>query len=491
MPKQAPALPKIHYLDLVDGKFASTSRADLKAAFASLARSPERDHLLVHFHGGLVSRAGAMANARKLLPVLTSGGAYPIFFVWNSDLLTQLIRNLHDIANEEVFRHLAKRVTRLVLGKLGETGGARGGRLALKSPKEIPDNLKKLSKFAEQEERKYAGKKVKPVSPQQKKQFEQELKLDPVLKKDTQRIAAGLRTEKEIQRDLKAAARGGPPARGSRKTLMSPRVLAEISKESKDTDTRSMTLLVTLAKYAVTIVIAVVKRFATGRDHGLYTTVVEEICRELYIDTIGGSIWSAMKKDTEDAFQDGRGGAAFIEEVATWWKPGRRITLVGHSTGALYIGRFLRHLHGHLPAAAKCGVVFLAPACSFAFVHENLDVLQKRASHIRLFGLCDATERGYWEVPGIYKGSLLYLVSGLFELDEVDLPILGMERYFSGAKPYHQKELLAVRKYLNGNCVWSVAQGTLGRGCTAPKHGGFHEDNETLSSLKHILQNGF
>lgn len=81
----ATSLPKDHYLDLDDGKFAGTSKADLDQLFQTFA-SGQHDRLVVHFHGGNVSKQEGMAIAQRLLPVYRAAGAYPVFFIWRSGI---------------------------------------------------------------------------------------------------------------------------------------------------------------------------------------------------------------------------------------------------------------------------------------------------------------------------------------------------------------------------------------------------------------------
>lgn len=82
----AALLSKDHYLDLDGGKFAGTSKADLDHLFDTLANDPEGNKLVVHFHGGNVSKQEGMAIARRMLPIYRSAGAYPVFFIWHSDI---------------------------------------------------------------------------------------------------------------------------------------------------------------------------------------------------------------------------------------------------------------------------------------------------------------------------------------------------------------------------------------------------------------------
>jgi hypothetical protein len=209
------------------------------------------------------------------------------------------------------------------------------------------------------------------------------------------------------------------------------------------------------------------------------------------LDSIGALAWVLMKNDTRDAFgADAQifGGTAFLAELKKWSRQGRRITLVGHSTGAIYIGNFLEQADALLDPGVKFDVVFLAPACSFEFMNAKLPFFEKRVARLRLFGLKDERERGYWEVPVLYPASLLYLVSGLFEEPTVDMPLVGMQRYFSNADPYVTPEMKAVTKYLRDKCVWSLAAGGAGLNCGAERHGGFDRDPATRESLTEFLR---
>jgi hypothetical protein len=251
--------------------------------------------------------------------------------------------------------------------------------------------------------------------------------------------------------------------------------------------------LLTLAREGAVVLFNVIRRFVRHRDHGLYTTIVEETLRRLYIDSLGQIAWDLMKRDSLDAFgTDGAcGGSAFIERLARWHVDGRRVTLVGHSTGAVYIGNFLTAADAALSADIEFNVVFLAPACSFEFMYSCLPQYQRRVGpRIRSFGLSDAREHGYFEVPVLFDGSLLYMVSGMFEVTDVDKEIVGMQRFYRTAHPFDDMECRAVRAYLDGKTVWSPSTAPEGRRCDAPRHGGFTVDHATKDSLAFILGNG-
>jgi hypothetical protein len=476
-------IDKSNSLDLVVGKFVDTTAADLTAMFAANVAS---DLLVVHFHGGLVSRASAHASAETLLTsAYMPAKATPIFFVWNSDLWTTLTKNMDEIAQEPIFKRLVLRVVQLALGKLKKTADARarGDKLEIDPLIAIDKSLEGIEKYATQNE---------PANPArddltdiEQEQIDNEFDSDRILKDQSLAIAASL----------------APPAPGSRgavltarTTLMAAQVQKEIAAEDKPPGDRDLATIYTILRYGAKIVAAVVKRYVHKREHGLYATTVEEVLRTLYFDAAAFTVWKTMKNDTADAFGENAnvfGGTAFIGELQKWWKPGRRVVLVGHSTGAIYIGHLLAHVQEFgLSADLKFDVVFLAPACTFDFMAEHLPAFQSRAANFRMFAMTDQNERGYWEIPVLYRGSLLYFVSGLCEND-VDKPILGMQRYHDATGPYAQPNIQKVLQYLNNRCVWSVAAGAAGLASTAKKHGTFDDDPVTLQSLTHILASGF
>ena len=146
------SVSKLHYLDLVDGEFSGTTPEDLTALFAAAESDPARDHLVVHFHGGLVSRNAASATAEQLLPVYTDGGAYPVFFIWNSGPLTVLSHNLDEVAREPAFQRLVRRLAQFLAGKLVEDVGTRGITIQTESLKDIPSDPEQLSVWARDHE---------------------------------------------------------------------------------------------------------------------------------------------------------------------------------------------------------------------------------------------------------------------------------------------------------------------------------------------------
>jgi hypothetical protein len=480
-----------YYLDLVAGEFSGTSAEQLAALIESWQKDGHRDNLVVHFHGGLVGRHAALEQAKAtLFPAYRQARAYPVFFVWNSDLITAVTANLEAITQEEAFRRLVRRVAQFAVGAMFETVGGRGDSLAPVSLRDLPEEPAELERHLHEWEKKAGVRNTEDLTPSQERQVQHELENDLVLKRVSLGIAEGLLPPHEIA--AAEASRSAEPVHAAISTRMSTDVLRKIAEEAGTDDTRSLSVLVTLARYGVQVLAAVLRRYRAGRDHGLYDTVVQEVLRTLYLDNLGILAWRMMKKNTEDAFGTGPsfGGTTFLSQLAHRWHADQRITLVGHSTGAIYIGHFLEHADRVLPAEAKMDVVFLAPACTFAFLFEKLEVFRRRVRRLHVFGLKDERERSYWEVPLLSRGSLLYIVAGLLE-DEADTPLLGMQRYHTGACPYDMRPLADVLAYLKTNPpVWAVDDTADGRRSAALTHGGMATEPLTLASVQYLLREG-
>ena len=92
-------------LDRENGSDANS----VEKIFADLAtRRPER--LVIHFHGGLVSRARGIESAARLAPEYQKAGAVPLFVVWESGLEDIISQNLGAIFHEKLFTSIYERI---------------------------------------------------------------------------------------------------------------------------------------------------------------------------------------------------------------------------------------------------------------------------------------------------------------------------------------------------------------------------------------------
>jgi len=265
------------------------------------------------------------------------------------------------------------------------------------------------------------------------------------------------------------------------------------------TETKGLLSWFGVAKFAARVVIAVIKRRIRHRDHGGYTTIVEEVLRAAYLDRVGQIVWDMMKKDTADAFADETDvGSVVLNALAELDRSGRRfsqISLVGHSTGAVYICNFLAGAKKVL-AGARFNVIFLAPACRFDLFQTTFSSVQSSVAGFRMFAMSDALESQDCLVPIVYPRSLLYLVSGVLE-GTPDVPILGMQRFLQLTDVFKNADFPEVafgRAWFekeSTRVAWSEDPRAGGFGTKSHKHGDFDDDPTTLASLEYILASGY
>jgi len=496
-----------------DGRLSETSMDDLAALLAILEN---KDKIVLHFHGGLVRKSAGKETAERLTPVYQAAGAHPVFFVWESGLIETLKHNLGEINKEAIFQKLIKKIIKHAVGKLTADVGAKAvGQLPYPTDIELAIELKK----AEQNEEPYAGLDPDPsadeVAAKELEALERELALDQEFQSEVRAIATTALPNVVVEQDGSKGVNA--LTRKSTKSLMSDDVIQELEEETEE-GAKGLITTAKMIKRAGTILVRVVKRFLNNRDHGLYVTVVEETLREFYAANVGAEIWQMMKKETADTFDDGpgdRGGRLFIEGLGKILASGHRpeITLVGHSTGAVFILNLLRHVDACAKDLAHPwpddfkfkNVVFLAPACDFDVFHTGLDQHAGRFENFRMFTMRDELEKGKPLVPVIYPRSLLYFVSGVVEKkpngeSAFDHPILGMERYFTMTDTYDQQSIEAVRTFVAGDdkrTVWSVEDRGPGLRSNADTHGGFDDFDSnqpdlltTMPSVQHIIANG-
>jgi hypothetical protein len=497
-----------------DGILEDMTEADVRAVVADLKNSQK---VVIHLHGGLVSKSRALEKAERLAPAYQAAGARPVFMVWESGFLETVPNNLHEINKEKIFTFIVKRVLKHAVGKLTNTDGSKAsGQLPL--PKDIEVNkefnkrLKDEVPFADLE----TADSLTELTEAERKRFEDSLATDPDFQEEVQAIVDAARPE-ETESTSKGVA---VKRRKSASTLMSPEVVDELVADAAEKEGKGILSSAGMVIKAGKILARVIKRHRDNRDHGLYATVVEEVLREFYVANVGSFVWGAMKKDTADTFANvgqapTRAGWFFVQELGRMMKEGHRpqVSVVAHSAGAIYASHLLTHLawaraeESHpLPDDFRLkNLIFLAPACSFA-VFDRALVGHRQSplfDHFRMFSLSDQLEAGYWEIPAVYPRSLLYFVSGVVETEDgksaSDLPLVGMQRYYTDAETYRQPEVERVRSLLSGIAdkrseVWSEENRGDGLWSDAVKHGGFDSTDErakTIASIQHILKSGW
>ncbi|GAA4245194.1 hypothetical protein GCM10022255_011510 [Dactylosporangium darangshiense] len=482
-----------------DGTLASTSAEQVAAIAAEVARS---ERAVLHFHGGLVNEASGMATANGLAPVYAEAGAVPVFFVWRSGFLETVTGNLREILAEDIFGRMLKWVLQFAVGKVRESGGGRAfGGIEPAPGDEVDADLHArhadLVPFAGEGAADISG-----VSQAERDAFERVVSADPQLRAQAAAVLAG-REPGPREPGARGIEGAGPPVA----TRMDPGVLDELAREEEVEGGRGLIGTALLARKCASVLVHVVARFRAGSDHGVYSTVVEELLREFYLGSIGAAVWAAMKGETADTFAAGtqRGGRLFLDGLAAALAtdPHRpQLTLVGHSTGAVFIDNLLTELGrmhgaGTLPDGVLVrNVAFLAPACTSAHFAAVLGGQPRLFERFRMFTMSDEAECADRLLGAFYPRSLLYLVSGILERDAAGasacMPLAGLARYLT-LRADAPTDLVGVRDFLlelgTDRLVRSPSSqdAPLGMRSGALTHADFDNDPLVLASLRHLV----
>jgi hypothetical protein len=498
-----------------DGLLEDTSEADVLALVEDLRNSKK---IVLHLHGGLVSKDRALEMADRLVPSYLKAGARPIFMVWESGFLETISHNLHEIDKERIFALLVKKILKYAVGKLTDTSGAKAtGQLLL------PRDLEVTKEFIRRRQDETPFVDVEPITvteltQAERNRFENDLATDIDFQEASQAIVDGARPTEAFQT---VTAKGVKSMhRRSAQTLMSPEVVEELVADAAEKEGKGIFSTAALIVKAGKILKRVIERFVSHRDHGIYATVMEEVLREFYVANVGAAVWGMMKQDTADTFaqfgeEPKRAGWFLVQELGRMMRDGHQpeVSVVAHSAGAIYACHLLAHLDWArfdpthpLPTDFKLkNLIFLAPACDFSLFDRTLTRHRQNAlfEHFRMFALSDRLESGYWEVPGVYPRSLLYFVSGVVERigDEsaYDMPLVGMQRYFTNSAVYSQSEVERVRQFLalspdRRSEVWSEEDRGPGLVSDAIRHGAFADTGErskTIAAVQQLLQEGW
>jgi hypothetical protein len=514
--ESAPTAPPLRSPSIVhtgkDGAFVDdAARSAVEEAFAN--DLPGAEKVVLYFHGGLNNAATGMKIARSLDPVLREAGAYPLFFVWESGLFEILSHNIAEIAGEDFFKILLKMVLKFGSAKLTETAGGRAadGSLALPNDMQVYQELALRDLNQEPYARLGDRTPVTDLSEGEEFEFREYLSQNPDFSETVDAISASILPEATVSSSRGVDVR----IRKAGRTLMSPEVLEELREDTAvaaKNGARGVLTSAVLLKHAVRVLARVISRFRRDRAHGLYPTAVEEILREFYVANAGVNIWGAMKGETHDTFQPAtplRGGQYVVEKLAELIRAGHRpeITLIGHSTGAVFINNLLAYaeaqrLSGKLPADfAFKRVIFLAPACTFKAFSQYVQAPYFGQpgglyESIRVFAMTDEAERKDALVPFVYPRSLLYFVSGVLEAgadggSAPDVPLVGMQRYYTDAATYTEADIGAVRAFVaaaGDRSVWSPCSSGAGLSSQSRHHGDFDDDTATRESVAYLIK---
>lgn len=509
-------IQKDHVLHSENGKFGSgTSQiGDAQRILGRAISGNPANGLLIHFHGGLVSQKAGRDIAERLVPRYAEAHTYPVFFVWESGLVESIRNNLQDIRDDKAFQELTKKVSEWVLKKIGgeiDAVGLKG------TPGQVVDERALRKEF----DAWFSGRRSAPPVPE--KDTPQPT---PVVKGaaslDEDQLAEDIESELDNDPDFqdafsrlhaasfatKAATKGAGAAVPAERVLVDDKALHELFPDQTEA-TKGLLTWITVAKFVAKVVISVAQRYRHSRAHGMYCTVVEEVLRTAYLSKAGTVVWNQMKNDTAQSFQDDPAacGTAVLDELARLDAAGQRfarITLVGHSTGAIYICHFLDAAAKRAPNL-QFDVIYLAPAVTYSVFSDMLARHAARIHAFRMFAMSDALESSDSLVPIVYTRSLLYFVSGVLEgaaqadawVEDIDAPLVGMRRYVDDEAVFSAGAFPSVdqgRRFLLGapnRVVWSESLAGDGLKSSARKHGDFDNDESTVASVVWAVEHGF
>jgi len=224
-------------------------------------------------------------------------------------------------------------------------------------------------------------------------------------------------------------------------------------------------------------------KFADGRAGGAgdwKDKILESVTRPL-----SRPLWREVKSDAGLAFDAGKAGSEVLALfgqalAATAGIAKTRVTLGGHSAGAIWVGETLRAWQRQQSDFRVDHVVLLAPACRVDYFKEAIapHVIAGRVSMLTIFQLTDELERDD-DVARIYGKSLLYYVSNACEEAEGGTPLLGMRKF--NDQWQGERDRMGARLKLYTATVDQAH-------CRATSHGGFDNDVATMNTLLEIAR---
>jgi len=456
--------------------------------------------VVIHLHGGLVTKESAYEMVNHLQPLYLQRNLFPIFVVWHTGLVDAL-KNAGELVHRPIFEKLLIRLLKHFVARYGASDGKALG------PGQEPDDQQIEEELQKRNQGKIPYANVHPDPDQEEMSVT-----------EADDLTAAVQSDKDLLEHWALEVEAPQAPVGGKALEIDDSVREEAVREANRPGGKSLLSGAVLAQHAVIIAARIIKRYFRHRDHGLHTTIVEEILRELYVDLTGTEIWQFMKQDSADTFQSDtppqeRGGwllmkllGEAVQERHAAGKPLPQVSVVGHSAGSIYASHLLAYFADERQrnGSAWFGsafqfdkLAFLAPAATCKTFSTVLSVHAAQAlfKTFRMYSLTDETEHGYYEIPVLYPGSLLYIISGLLECEDdggtADMPLVGMQRYERTDHPFMDPEVKQVWGFLKrapDQLVWSGDHRGPGLNCDSVRHGGFFRSPATIESFLYFVR---
>jgi hypothetical protein len=195
----------------------------------------------------------------------------------------------------------------------------------------------------------------------------------------------------------------------------------------------------------------------------------------------GRAVWREMKRGAESPFDEGGAGRAvldmFMQAFEQSGKP-KKIHIVGHSTGGVLHAYLVTALATLYPEIRIATISLLAPAGTVELFRDHYRPLLKTETanagidRMDIYNLSDKLELDD-SVAGIYRKSLLYLVSRSFEENPRPAKILGMQKYSRNLES----------SLSNLNIHFSDGDVSDSKLSKSESHGGFDNDPTTMNTI--------
>lgn len=444
-----------------------------------------RRHVLLHFHGGLVSESKGGRIGEALGDSFGSSGIQVVVIAWRSSvqevIFDKLVRPVIESRLFEVVRALVERNTIRWRPRPGTHPGKGGSWPDPLRRHEINQALSSINVAWDWDT-------AAPV-------------LDPTdWENYRQAIVAREGSFHFIQED--ADAYGITPWLSSEKVIAEAATLPESELQQKLIQPAKGFATTFATRAALNISLDVLRRYVFRQWHGWHATIVEEVLREFRVGDAGTRAWAGMKRKADALFDSREScGSSVLAAVlgAIEEDPAITFDTTGHSAGAVAQCAMMAAIaNGSVEGPPIRNLISLAPAClSDDFdkrVLENVD----DDTRLHLVTMSESFEERDWVMRPIYPRSLLYLVSGLFE-DEIAAPVLGLARYLDLERRRGVKSLVRVgevfapeagRTPARGHLVLTPTGSTLDASVfrsAATKHGAFDDDPETLRSIASLI----
>ncbi|MDI5950386.1 hypothetical protein [Flavobacterium yafengii] len=437
--------------------------------------------LLLHFHGGLISENMGMKSAETFCNnFVDSKDTHVVSIVWETGFLEALPETFKRILQtDELLRRLIAKVVKLLGAKLGVD-------LTILDNRILPHSIENYANLIQSSTINLSEDDLVKAFREYKRNIESELELQNIIYNELQEISEDEDlTEDDFNRIYKDDSE-------NEAKFINPKILWYTAK---------------IAKRCII-------RFLNKRDHGVWPTIIEEACREIYLDDFGIEIWNVMKFQAEDMWVPNDratglnqfAGRYLLDKlVQNFSNTDLEIHVVAHIAGAVAARKWVATIKSDnkYKSFKFKNLIFLAPACRCDLFKDTVMKHQETFDNFRMFTMDDEYERTDNLIPFpvlglLYTRSLLYLISGILEgknANEADAFILGLHRHIRKNHPYSKESILnEISDFLmlpqnNVNrLILSKSTEIEGRKSTAVKHGGFAKDIEIVNSIKYMLQ---